>query len=78
MTTKLVRQGGSTGAIVLDTDLVKLLDISYDTVLAITTDGKSIIITPVNETSKEEDDFKKIIEKVVAENASVLEKLSKN
>lgn len=44
---KKMIQHGSNGAIVIDKTIMELLDFDMDTPLEISTDGKSLIISPI-------------------------------
>ncbi len=74
MTKKLVRHGNST-AVILDKPLLDLLNVDIDTPLEIRTDGKSIIISPQEHVSAEEDVLQ-ALEKVNKNHKSTLKKLA--
>ncbi len=54
MVKQLIRHGNS-AAIILDKPVPELLNVKMDTSLEITTDGKSIIISPMSEENAESD-----------------------
>ncbi len=54
MIKKLIRHGNS-AALVLDKPILDLLDMSLDTSVEITTDGKNLILSPQKDTSREKD-----------------------
>jgi len=67
---------GNSAAIIIDKPILELLDITMDTRLKITTDGKSLIISPVREAAREEG-FRQALEKVNANHAATLKKLAR-
>lgn len=75
MTKKLVKHGNS-AALIIDKPLLDLLNVEMDTPLEITTDGKNIIISPVN-TDSDEQDLLHALEKVNRTHHKTLEKLAK-
>ena len=81
MIKKLTRHGNST-AVIIDKALLKVLNITPETELKISTNGESIIITPVREASLEKISENKIIqnavEEVMKKYAPALKKLAKN
>lgn len=81
MIKKLIKHGNST-AIVLDKPILNILNISNDTELKISTDGVSIIITPVDKTAKktisEKEAVQKAFEEIMKQYGPVFEKLAKN
>ncbi len=62
MIKKLVSHGNS-AALIIDRPILELLKVDMETPLEITTDGKNLIISPV-ESLKREKKFKKALEKV--------------
>ncbi len=54
MIKKLIKHGNS-AALVLDKPILDLLDISIDTPVEITTDGKNLILSPQKDASGEKD-----------------------
>lgn len=82
MVKKLIKHGNST-AIVLDKPILEILNISSETPLKISTDGVSIIITPINEnllTKKISDNetVQKAFEEIIKQYGPVFKKLAKN
>lgn len=80
MIKKLTRHGNST-AIIIDKALLKLLNITSETELKISTNGESIIITPIYENSERTSNNKLIqdaVEKIMKKYEPALRKLSKN
>lgn len=75
MTKKLIQHGNS-AALVIEKPILQLLNIDFDTNLEIVTDGKNIIISPLN-TEKNESDFMQSLEKVNKRHRKTLEKLAK-
>ena len=53
MTKKLVQHGNS-AALILDKPILELLNVTMDTPLEITTDGKNIVISPAKSNSESE------------------------
>ena len=53
MTKKLVRHGNS-AALILDKPILDLLNVTMDTPLEITTDGRNTVISPVSTNSESE------------------------
>ncbi len=53
MTKKLVRHGNS-AALILDKPILDLLNVTMDTPLEITTDGRNIVISPVSTIAESE------------------------
>ncbi len=75
MTKKLIRHGNS-AALVLDKALLDLLKVQMDTPLEVTTDGRSIIISPqVNE--RAEATLLQALERINQKHGSVLSRLGK-
>lgn len=82
MLKKLIKHENS-NALIIDKSILDILNIGTKTILKIKTDGKSIIITPIDKgklLKKVSDDPKvqKAFEEVLEEYASALEKLAKN
>ena len=73
MTKRLIRHGNST-AVVLDKALLELLNVEMDTPLEVTTDGRSIIISPQSGITAEAD-LLESLNKVNRKHGSVLRKL---
>ena len=74
MIKKLVSHGNS-AALVIDKPILELLHVDMDTPLEIITDGKSLIISPV-ESNKRENKFKVALEKVNRRHARSLKRLA--
>lgn len=74
MTKKLVQHGNS-AALILDKPILELLHVTMDTPLEISTDGKSIVVSPV--TSHSEDDFVASLSSINARFSRTLQKLAK-
>jgi antitoxin MazE len=74
MTKKLIQHGNS-AALILDKPILELLNVSMDTPLEITTDGKSIVISPVKTHSEEQ--FCASLESINDQFSSTLKKLAK-
>ena len=77
---KKLSQHGNSKAVIIDKPLLDLLDISDKTELEITTDGTSLIITPVTKkgVKRRTKKLDKIIEKNLKKYAPLLKKLSKS
>ncbi len=73
MTKKLTRHGNS-AALVLDKALLEVLNVHMDTPLEVTTDGKSIIISPQRAPSAEAS-LLESLERINRKHGSVLRKL---
>ncbi|QQO07571.1 AbrB/MazE/SpoVT family DNA-binding domain-containing protein [Breznakiella homolactica] len=73
MVKKLIQHGNS-AALVIDKPILEMLNISADTPLEITTDGKNIIVSPQNE-AKEEGDILRSLEKINRKYGKTLKKL---
>jgi antitoxin component of MazEF toxin-antitoxin module len=54
MTKKLIQHGNSV-ALVIDKPILDLLNISLDTPIEVTTDGKNLILSPQSDVHKETD-----------------------
>ncbi len=74
MIKKLVTHGNS-AALIIDKPILDLLKVDMDTPLEITTDGKSLIISPVAGSAREKK-FRKSLTKVNREHAATLKKLA--
>lgn len=74
MIKKLVTHGNS-AALIIDKPILDLLKVDMDTPLEITTDGKSLIISPVAGSAREKK-FRKSLAKVNREHAATLKKLA--
>ena len=73
MVKQLIRHGNS-AAIILDKPILELLNVKMETPLEITTDGKSIIISPMVEKDAESD-LLKSLKKVNKKHSESLRKL---
>lgn len=74
MIKKLVSHGNS-AALIIDRPILDLLKVDMDTPLEITTDGRNIIISPVEGTVREKK-FKAALEKVNRIHGKTLRKLA--
>jgi antitoxin component of MazEF toxin-antitoxin module len=74
MIKKLVSHGNSV-AVIIDKPILELLGINKETPLEIVTDGRNLIISPVN-TAKREKKFKAALEKVNRLHGKTLRKLA--
>jgi antitoxin MazE len=74
MVKKMVRHGNSS-ALIIDKPIMELLNIDSDTPLEISTDGRNIIISPVNDSSKMKR-LDKALEKINRKHGSTLKKLA--
>ena len=74
MTKKLVQHGNS-AALILDKPILELLNVTMDTPLEISTDGKNIVISPV--TTHSEDDFRASLEHINARFSTTLKRLAR-
>lgn len=75
MIKKLVSHGHS-AALIIDKPILQLLKVEMDTPLEITTDGKNLIVSPVEDASREKR-FKAALEKVNKSHGKTLRKLAK-
>lgn len=75
MIKKLVSHGNS-AALIIDKPILELLKVDMDTPLEISTDGRSLIISPV-ENGKREKKFRAALEKVNRSHGKILKKLAK-
>ena len=75
MIKKLVSHGNS-AALIIDKPIMELLNVDMETPLEIVTDGKSLIISPV-ETDKRVKRFKTALNKVNRAHARTLKKLAR-
>ena len=74
MIKKLVSHGNS-AALIIDKPILDLLKVDMDTPLEITTDGKSLIISPVKD-EKREKKFKSALERVNKRHETTFRKLA--
>ena len=75
MIKKLVSHGNS-AALIIDKPIMELLKVDMDTPLEISTDGRNLIISPV-ESVKREKKFRAALEKVNKSHGKTLKKLAK-
>lgn len=75
MIKKLVSHGNS-AALIIDKPILELLNVGMDTPLEVTTDGKNLIVSPV-ENGRREKKFKEALGKVNRSHAKTLRKLAK-
>ncbi|MHB9134125.1 MAG: AbrB/MazE/SpoVT family DNA-binding domain-containing protein [Armatimonadota bacterium] len=71
---KKLRRHGNSLAIVLDRPVLDLLNITADTPISITTDGKSLILSPV--TTSHAEQLSDVLEEINTEYGDVLKKLA--
>jgi antitoxin MazE len=74
MIKKMVHHGNSS-ALIIDKPIMDLLKINNETPLEISTDGKNIIISPIND-SKRLNRLKTALEKINKKHSSTLKKLA--
>ena len=74
MIKKLIKHGNSS-ALIVDKPIIELLHIDESTALELSTDGKSIIISPVSD-SKRLERLKKSLEFINRTHSKTLKKLS--
>ncbi len=75
MVKKLVSHGNS-AALIIDKPILELLKVDMDTPLEVTTDGKNLIVSPV-QSGKKEKRFREALEKVNRMHGKTLRKLAK-
>ncbi len=75
MPKKLVKHGNSR-AIVIDKAILELLKIDDETELELSTDGRSLAITPVGEADERRARLSRISERLISENESLLRRLA--
>jgi antitoxin component of MazEF toxin-antitoxin module len=75
MIKKLVSHGNS-AALIIDKPIMELLKVDMETLLEISTDGRSLIISPV-ESEKREKRFKSALAKVNKSHGKTLRKLAR-
>ena len=73
MTKKLVQHGNS-AALTLDKPILELLNVTMDTPLEITTDGRSLVISPA--TSRSEEEFRISLDRINERFAPTLKRLA--
>ncbi len=74
MVKKLIQHGNSS-ALIIDKAIMELLDIDANTPLEISTDGKSLIISPVRSATREKR-FRSALEKVNRNHGTTLKRLA--
>ena len=74
MIKKLVSHGNS-AALIIDKPILQLLKVDIDTAFEITTDGKNLIISPVEDTKREKK-FRAALEKANKGHGKTLKKLA--
>ncbi|GAW91340.1 AbrB/MazE/SpoVT family DNA-binding domain-containing protein [Calderihabitans maritimus] len=74
MIKKLTAHGNS-AALIIDKAILELLNITMDTPLKITTDGKNLIISPMSDNDRGER-FQQALNKVNAKHAATLKRLA--
>ena len=74
MTKRLVQHGNS-AALILDKPILELLNVTMDTPLEITTDGRSLVISPTT-ISHSEDEFRTSLERINRTFAPTLTRLA--
>lgn len=74
--TKHLTAHGNSAALVIDKPIMELLNISMDTPLEITTDGKNLIISPVRDEAREKK-FKAALSRVAAKHDKTFRRLAK-
>lgn len=75
MLIKTLTAHGNSAALIIDKPILELLGITMETPLQITTDGKSLVISPLREAEREEK-FRKILQSVNARHEATLKKLA--
>ena len=73
MTKKLVQHGNS-AALILDKPILELLNVTMDTPLEITTDGRSLVISPA--ASHSEDELRASLDRINEKFAPTLKRLA--
>ena len=71
---KTLTAHGNSLALIVDKPILELLDISPDTPLQITTDGRSLIVSPLREAAQDAD-FHRALEWVNQEHGRTLRRL---
>ena len=74
MIKRLTKHGNSL-ALVIDRGVLRLLEIDETTPLSMTTDGRSLIVSPA-ESAKRRRQFRSIVEKINNKHAPALKKLA--
>lgn len=73
---KYLTTHGNSAALVLDKPILELLQIDMSTPLEITTDGNSLVISPVKDASREKK-FRASLARVIAKHGKTFAKLAK-
>lgn len=73
--TKHLTPHGNSAALVIDKPIMDLLHITMETALEITTDGRNLIISPVQDAGREPK-FKAALSRVTAKHAKTLRRLA--
>lgn len=69
-------QHGNSAAIIIDKPIMELLDFDIDTPLEISTDGKNLIISPIEDTNRMER-LNKSLAKINEKHGKTLERLAR-
>jgi len=72
---KTLTAHGNSAALIIDKPILELLDITVDTPLKITTDGKSLILSPVRDLDREVR-FEKALDRVNRNHSRTLKRLA--
>ncbi|MGQ9532462.1 MAG: AbrB/MazE/SpoVT family DNA-binding domain-containing protein [Desulfotomaculales bacterium] len=72
---KTLTAHGNSAALIIDKPILELLGITMETPLKITTDGRSLIISPLPDAERTTK-FRRALDKVNAEHASTLRRLA--
>jgi antitoxin component of MazEF toxin-antitoxin module len=73
---KMLTKHGDSYALVIDKPMLDLLNIHPDTPLAISTDGKSLLVTPSGEEEIDDEKFQEILEGINRRYAKVFKRLA--
>mgnify|MGYP001566147011 CR=1 FL=1 len=73
--TKHLTAHGNSAALIIDKPVLRLLRITMDTPLELTTDGRNLIISPVKDARRERQ-FAKALEKINRRHAKTLKALA--
>ena len=74
--TKYLTPHGNSAALVIDKPILELLHIDMNTPLEIATDGKSLVISPVQDAAREKK-FKTSLARVITRHGKTFAKLAK-
>lgn len=66
---------GHSSALIIEKPIMKLLKITKDTALEVTTDGKNLIVSPVSD-AKREKKFRAVLAKINQKHAKTLKALA--